>query len=465
MKKLLLATALWMPCHGQEFTIEKLQEALAADLAPFDEVEISPGGKITNLKIKFGESTAQVGEDLFDGFRFKCPAVPEKSDFVWYFNAPENWGNWYILPVTGKPEEAFKGWIEGDKVYEKYDEAGEDERLRILQTLKGKYFTEGTEYIIWFRKTEEGKSSDFRGTMAFVEKEEAWEHESIEEALHLKIASPEDQVAELSSRGGLILLDKEFFTPGYARGRIDSAFYSIRSTKKMQGGFFITTQIAVPPCDSDPKLSAIVAKHGAADFIRSGAEVAKVRMHAGGSPPDEDEKSTTRHYYDHFAFEVDSSAEDPKVRRVVTFGNDFSKLMAPDEGSSFVSMDTENLTLFHKDGKEVGRGYYFLESGKQPFFITEPPVGEYKAGDSILTAKGGGDWIWEQRFDDGQVARRFLLKDHQFEGKAEGFQPNGKPTYIANYHKGLLNGELIEFGKDGEEVSRRDFKEGKPVEE
>lgn len=460
MRSAILSLALLASCNGQELTIEELQGALAASAEAFDEVKLTADGKPAVFGIKLGEKPARIGKDVYDGFRFRCPELPEKADFVWYFNAPESWGQWYILPVEGKPEQAFKNWLNGDKLYEPHDKAGGKERLRVLQTLDGNYFTAGREYLMWFKQSAEAADSTLRGAAAFAETEDSWDHDAVEEALGLKPAAPEEQVAALSSRGGMILLDKEFFEPRYAAERIDSAFFSIRSTRRMAGGFFLTTQIAVPPCATTPSFAAIRKKHGEPDFTQDGAEEEKKRKHAGGTPVDEDEKGLTRHYYDYFAFEVETGAKDPEVLRVVTHGSDFSAVRPPAAGSSYASIGIENLIVFHRDGKEVGRAYFFLEGGKAPLFIKAPPAGEYRSGNQVLIAKGGGTWLWESRHPNGKLARRLPLKANRLHGKAEGFHENGKRRFTAEYAKGELDGEVVQFDELGKETSRDKFKDG-----
>ncbi len=454
---LILAAAV---CHAEDLNPEAIKEALVRQAASFQEFTLPGDGKTATFEVALGEKAAKLEDDLFDGFRFRCPELPEGTDFVWYFNAPQAWGNWYIFPVEGEPGQAFRNWLDGDKLYESFDQSGAKNRLRILQTLGGGYFKPGKEYIMWFRKTGDGEDNTLRGIAAYAKGDDSWDHDEIEKALKLKAAPVADQVAELKSRGGQILLDKDFFTPTYAASRIDSAFTSIRSTKRTSGGFFITMQIAVPPCATEPSLKAIIAKHGKPDFTRTGEEVAKVRKSAGGTPPDDDDVGTTNHYYDHFGFEVESSATDPKVLRVVTAGADFAELRPPEKGSSYARLDLENVVVFHKDGSEVGRAYYFLEGEKKPVFSKEPPPGEYTSGEDRLIGKGGGEWTWESRYRDGKIARRMPFKSNQLHGKAEGFHENGQPRFTAEYRKGVLDGELVQYNQAGREESRRTFKDG-----
>jgi hypothetical protein len=461
MRRVILAAFAAAACHADEMNPEVMKEALALQAEAFEEFSLPGDGKTATFEVKLGEKAAKMENELFDGFRFRCPELPEGTDFVWYFNAPRSWGNWYIFPVEGKPGQAFRNWLDGDKLYEPFDESGAKDRLRILQTLEGGYFESGREYIMWFRRTGDGGGDNtLRGIAVFAASEKSWDHDDIEKALKLKPAPAAAQVAELKSRGGEILLDKEFFHPAYAAGRIDSAFDSIRSTKRLSGGFFITMQISVPPCTTEPSLEAIAAKHGKPDFIRTGEELAKVRKAAGGSPPDADAIDTTIHYYDHFGFEVESGTADPKVLRVVTAGANFAELRPPEKGSSYARLDLENVVVFHKEGTEVGRAYYFLEGEKTPVFTKEPPSGEYTSGEDRLIGKGRGEWIWESRFKDGKIARRMPLKSNQLHGKAEGFHENGQPRFVAEYRKGILDGTLVQYNEAGKEVSRRTFKDG-----
>lgn len=466
MRHVFLAFSLLLPAMAEELTIDQLKDHLATDLEAFDEVSIPADGKPGSLSIRLGEKPVKIKEDVFDGFRFRCPELEEGKDFVWYFNAPKDWGNWYILPVEGKPGQAFKGWLDGDKLYTTFDKGPEKDRLRILQTLDGSYFKPGAEYIMWFRKTGESETGDLRGTAAFAKKDEddSWDHDALEKALALKEAPAAEQVEAMNSKGGRILLDKDFFDPGYAAERIDSMFTSVRRTKRLSGGFFITMQISVPPCSSEPRLSAIQKKYGPPDFVRSAAETDKVRKAVGGDGLDDDEKGITRHHYDYFAFETETGAKDPKVLRVSTLGADFATLKPEATGTSWGSIDIENLVVFHKDGKEVGRAYYFLEDDKKPVFITEPPPGEYRRGkDDVLIAKGKGEWLRESFFPDGKIARRVPFKDNRMHGKSEGFHENGKLKFTAEYRKGALDGELVQFDEAGKELGRREFKEGEPA--
>jgi hypothetical protein len=465
MRKAILSIFLILPLHAAEPDIKALKEALAAETQAFNEIKFQGVGLPVKFEVELGAKPVTFDGEIYDGFRFRCPDGVSGNDFVWYFNVPKSWGNWYILPVEGEPEKAFRSWMNGDKLYQNFDKSGEKDRQRILQTLDGAYFKPGAEYLMWFRKVGDEKSGKLAGTATFTGKKESWDHNGVEKALSLKPAPAEDQVAELHSRGGAILLDPRFFRRDYAEDRIDSAFFSIRSTQQMRSGYFITTQIFCPPCDTNPSLEEIIKQHGPPDFVRSGDERNLINKHTGDEPLDDDERSITRYHYDHFAFEVETGAKDPKVLRVGTFGCDFSDVRPTNSGSTFGSIGIENLTVFHRDGKEVGRAYYFLEGGKKPLFITVPPVGEYRSKNQVLIAEGGGKWKWENRLPEGGIARRIPLENDRFQGMAEGFHPDGKNSFKASYKDGELDGEAVQFDREGKETSRRKFKGGEAVKE
>ena len=357
MKQIPALLFLLFPVQAAEPDIEMLKDTLVANADSFDRLEIQADGSTTDFAVSLGTEAVELDGNTYDGFRFKCPEEIPGKDFVWYFNAPEHWGNWYIFAVEGKPGQAFRNWIDANKIYSPFDKSPEKKRLRILQTLGGGYFKPGGEYLMWFRKMGDGADTSLRGTAAFAGEREKWDHEDVEKALKLRPAPAEEQVTALGSRGGLILLDTRLFERNDAERRIESAFTSIRSTKQSSDGFFVTMQIAVPPCTTSPLLADIVREHGEPDFVRTSAEMQQVRQHAGGSPGDEDEAITSYHY-DYFAFETKTGAKNPKITRVRTFGCDFSDVAPPAKGSGYSSIGIENLTIFHRDGKEVGRAYY-----------------------------------------------------------------------------------------------------------
>ncbi|MDP0490396.1 MAG: hypothetical protein Q7Q71_05040 [Verrucomicrobiota bacterium JB023] len=160
----------------------------------FELIELRTVGKTTDFEVTLGKSvlTLETGEK-FDGFRFKTPEGSAKSDLVWYFNAPSNWANWYLCPVEGEFKPSFRTWLNADKLYEQFDQAGDENRTRILQKLDAGYFRSGEEYIMWFRQIESGNSK-LTGRIMLTDAREDWGHEEIENGLGLKAMATEIQI-------------------------------------------------------------------------------------------------------------------------------------------------------------------------------------------------------------------------------------------------------------------------------
>ena len=153
------------------------------------------------------------------------------------------------------------------------------------------------------------------------------------------------------------------------------------------------------------------------------------------------------------------------MSRVVAQADNFADLKPDEDGDSYGKISMENLTVFYSGGNEVGRAYFFMEGGKKPDFITEPPVGKYRRGGKVLQYLGDGAWLEENLFKSGETARTIRFKNHQMNGPAEGVYENGKPTFEANYKDGRLDGELVIYDEDGEVKKRELYKEGERVEE
>jgi len=449
--------------HGAEITQDILTKELRKNSKVFETLSITKVNVPIPFEIDLGSSSIIINDkDEFDGFRFKFPKDANDADLIWYFNAPENWGNWYILPLSGEIAGGFSSWLDADKVYKNYDNTGEKSRLRILQTLESDYFKKGQEYLIWFRKVKnKGSNNKLRGVICLAKKNEDWNYKNIEKSLKLKPKNAVCQVEALGSRGGKILLDKEMFDSDYANAQIDSVFCNLRNTQNLSGGFFITMEIAIPACRSNVSITEIIKKYGVADFIRTSKEEVKVIKHAGGEPKDEDSGSVTTYYYDYFGFEV--LADDPKkkVGRVVTHANNFSILTPRDEKAYFAKIRMKNLTVFHINKKEVGRLYYFQEDGKAPLIIKVPPIGVYRRENETLEYQGKGQWIWKSFFSDGTLARIIPFKNHRMNGIAKGYYRNGKKTFVASYKNGILDGNVVQYSEDGKERRHITFENGK----
>lgn len=458
--RILLLASYCTQATAAELTQELLQRTIQQNAAAFEKIEIAGEGKPASIEIKLGETTATADDLKFDGFRFIAPEVG-KRDFIWYFNVPNEWAHWYILPTEGEPARAFRDWLDADMVYEAVDDPREVNRKRVFQTLSGEYFEPGREYIVWFREVEATLKSKalIRAEISFSAKAEdgAWDVAALEKALELKPLPAKDQVEALDSRGGRILLDGRLFTRQYAENRIDDLFSTIRETRQMQGGFFITMQTAVPPCKTTPLFSEIRRTFGDPDFVRDDAERKKLGLEVEG------DESVTTHFYDHFGFEV---GPDDRVLRVVSQASDFSELIpevpAEAEGT-FGWIQMENLTVFHRGRKEVGRAYFFREQGKEPKFITVPPAGVYGRYNEELEFLGNGDWEERQFHRNGQIARKYRYENHKQSGEALGFWENGKPQFVATFKDGLLEGEVTTLSENGEKTKKM-YRAGELVE-
>lgn len=446
--------------------MDTLTKELQQNPQLFDEITIHDLNQPTDFQVELGKTTLVLPKgDEFDGFRFTAPKGSHNQDFIWYFNAPNEWGHWYISPVQGELKPAFQNWLNADKLYREVDGAPSDNRLRVLQTLGAGYFTDGNEYIIWFRHVEKGGGTKLTGCFIFDKIEKKNDYAKLEKTLQLRPQAAPAQVKSLKSRGGNILLDKAFFKSSYAANRIDSVFFSLRQTKRMKSGIFITMQITIPPCGTEPSYAQIRKKYGAADFIQTSAEADQVRKHAGGSLNEEDHNSVTTYYYDYFGFEVAAGDQTETVLGVVTHANNFSTLRNKSVDASYGQISMKNLTVLHKGDQEVGRLYYFLEGGKKPLCTLEPPVGKYHLGQKILEYLGNKKWLWITLHDDGSTARTVPFNQHLMNGKARGLHPNGKPSFIANYLNGVLDGKVIQYSEEGEITSESIFKKGQRIKE
>ncbi|MCB1278292.1 hypothetical protein [Prosthecobacter sp.] len=464
----LLAPIAMLAQEEVERTPETMIAGVRANLAAYEKIKLSGASSSASFKIKLGETTSSYkGGLVFDGFRITAPEDLEGRDFVWYFNAPGAWSTWYVVPVSGDVEDAFRNWLNADKIYQGLDVAGEKDRFRALQTLDGSYFKPGRDYIFWFQQNKETKDTELRVTLGFAAKpadDKEWGHAGVEKALKLKPAGAAQQVKELGSRGGRILLDQAFFSKGYAEGRIDDVFFNKRQTSWTRGGYFVTIEMSCPPCRTEPSLAKIRAKYGDADFVQSAEEHDKVYgSREGKGKPDKEDRVVT-HFYDYFGFEIDPNDPAETVLRVRTQANDFSKLQPPDADGHFAQIGMKNLTVFYKDKKEVGRMYFFTEGGKVPLLIQEPPVGQYRNEDEVLDYQGGGRWLLLD-MEDHQVVRRIPFANHRMEGLAEGFYSDGSPSFKASYKAGELHGEAVQYSEEGKVVKRQRFRDGEPVDE
>ena len=472
----ILSLTITLPCSAQdgseddEKAKQKMAEGVRKNLAAYDTVEGSLEAGPVTVRTRLGESVSDAGEgEVYDGIRFTAPKDLKGKDFVWYFNAPTAWASWYIVPVKGDFEGGFQNWIDADCLYSELDQAEDKDRQRTLQSLEGSYFESGREYVLWFRRADRdaGQNLEVRAVLAFAPlpaDEKKWDADSIEDALKLKRATAADQVKFLNSRGGRAMLDKELFDPSDAKGRIDDVISAIRTTSRTRGGFFVTMEMACPPCKKSPKMEEVIARHGPPDCVITSAERMRVRKHGRDEPVDEEDENLVQHFYDYFAFETESGDSEGRVQRVRTHASNFGMLSTPEKGGHVRAVGMKNLNVFYQDRKEVGRMYFFMEGPKNPLVIQEPPVGKYEMNEnSMLNYEGGGKWQWLSLKGD-KVVRRIPLENHMLHGMGEGFYDNGKPSFRAPYEKGQLHGEVIEMNDEGVVTSRRMFRDGKRIE-
>lgn len=441
-----------------EVDVQKLLvEGVQTRTEIFEKIEISQADKATFFNISLGKSELEITEEaIFDGFRFIAPEGAENMDFIWYFTAPRGWQGWYLCPVVGEFKRSFQGWYDADKVYRDLDGDDFEQRLRILQSLPAGYFESGKEYVLWFSRQGEAVKESVRGALQFVPTQESWSHQEIEESLGLQPQKLIKQVEALKSRGGEILLDSEFFTPDYARGRIDSVFFSRRQTRQFRGGFFITMKIGVPNCTSEPSLVEIEKRYGKADFVQTARETKELTEYQGGEEDEDLDEAVTTYYFDYFGFEV----KEGKVVRVQSQASDFGSLREEAE-DSFGVLSMKNLTTFYREKKEVGRLYYFRERDKQVLMVNEPPRGKYRSKNTLLEYQGDNSWVETKFYSDDRVASIASYRANLLSGASTGFYQTGEKKYEANYQGGQLHGKVTEYLEDGTVNRVREFRDGK----
>lgn len=465
MKTLLLVWILAVAgsASGQENENSAMVKAFLKGRASLDELAFGEGMGSEMLTVELGESVIKHDGGTYDGLVFKVPKNAEGLDFVWYFNAPQEWASWYILALGEEPKQGFRNWLNAEMAFEGFDLAGESGRLRALQTLEADYFEPGKEYVLWFKRMDDTRNRDLRLKAAFVAagKDDEWSGKGIEKALGLKRQSNAGQIAYLGSLGGKILLDPQFFDAAYAELRIDSLFLSMREQRRMEGGFFMQLKTSVPPCYTNPKLADIIAKHGEPDFVRTGKEESLLRENDKAG---DGEEAVVKYYYDYFGFVVDEGDKDRVVRLVEVQANDFSSLRPKtEERATFGRLEFENLTVFHFDGDEVGRVYLFDEGDEEPLVIKAPPVGKYMNGSVTIDFRGDGVWSMEGLSSKGEKIYSKHYRRNLLEGGSEVYHPNGKIRYRLSYRKGLPHGKFTEFDDKGEVVREAVYEDGEPV--
>lgn len=448
--------------------MEAFRVAIQAAAADYDPIVIDAAdpGTAVDFAGTVGDLIVRNPKDpgtAYDGFSFTFPAAAAGRDLVWYVNAPQAWGGWYIVPAEGELRQGFRNWLQADRLFAGIDSAAETDRFRFLQTLDADYFVPGERYILWFSSRVEGEPEpgELRGRIAFAEPQEEWSPTAVAAALGLEEASAEEQITALDSRGGRALLEPGWFDRGYAERQIDAMLDARRDMVRMRGGMFIKMEVAVPPCRRSPTMATITERFGPPDFARSPSERSAAW---GGEAPDGDDELVILHY-DHFGFEVRADDRQGKVLRVHALPTDYRVLAPPaaDAEPGFAWLATDNLMVFHRDGAECGRIYYFLEAGKDPVVITQPPPGTYRSGDTVLEHLGLGAWTQEDRRADGTLARRMPLSDNRYHGDAEWFHGDGTVSMRLPFRLGKPHGEAVRYDEAGEVIDRTNYRDGERV--
>ena len=152
------------------------------------------------------------------------------------------------------------------------------------------------------------------------------------------------------------------------------------------------------------------------------------------------------------------------VTRVVSQASDFSQLRGEEE-KSFGHLSMKNLTTFYHGDEEVGRMHYFREGAKEVLLTKEPPIGSYRRGAVSLEYLGDGKWKEKTFYQDQSLARELQYERHLLSGVSKGFYEDGGKKFEASYRAGVLDGKVIEYGKDGAVERSLLFEAGKAIEQ
>ena len=395
--------------------------------------------------------------------RFQVPKTPQ-LDMVWAFTLPSAWENWYIMPVTGKGE-GFKNWLDADRAYETLPTP--DGQTLKLQTLEADRLKPGQEYLLWFMTSDATAPAVLRGMIHFAPKsgdvKKAWDHDAIEKTLHLKTADAPEQASFLKSRGALALLDKRFFEPKYAEGRIKSVLSDIRATSEANG-YFVTMRTSIPNCRTSPSLIEIQKTHGEPDIVIPFAErkVLDPKLEA-------DDRDQALACYDYLTFVYNEKDPLKTVLRVETGAYNLAGVRPEQDGLTFTDLPTPNLNLrlFYRDRQELARIAHWGEpeakllSGTLPAATFERPA--RRDSRERLVSDGSGNWTYQWQTAEGAPIRTAELKNHIYHGPLVDFYPDEKRRSEAPYIKGKLSGTAKQWDQAGKLVREREYKDGEPV--
>ncbi|MEO0795409.1 MAG: hypothetical protein AAFX93_09615 [Verrucomicrobiota bacterium] len=447
-------------------------KAIPENTDKFEEIDIVEVSKLVDFEITLGETVMAVDGQQFDGFRFTAPPESDQLDLIWYFNVATNWSNWYLTPVEDTSKNSFKNWLNVIRLYDKFDQVQEPDRVRALQSLEKGYFVPGEEYVMWFRQRGEAEDNSLRGRIGFgqLPEDENWDFDNYEEQLALTPQPAAAQVEELGSRGGEIILDQTFFKPSEAEGIIDQLFFAIEMTSRYRGGYFVTVE-STSCLVSHPNFAEIRAKYGDPDFTVSSAESVAKHNHnpyphrEDPREPEVDDAHTITYFYDYFGFVVDADDPEGALIDIRAQASNYAKLRQSTEGKSFGAVGMQNLMAFYDHGTEVGRIYYFNEGSKMPMIIQEPPVGRYQLGLDFLEYLGDGQWRVTSETSGDKLAHDISFRDHRRNGDATWYYENGQPRGIGQYEDGVLHGAFKIYNENGELTETRRYEKGKHIQD
>ena len=435
--------------YAQELTPEKLTWRIQDRLEYFPQKIEPESDETVYFKDQLGEKSLKIeDEHIFEGFQITAPKDLGNRDFVWYFNAPNAWGKWYILPKKGEYKPGFKNFSSGDLIYKEIDKVDDEGRYRIFQSLDNSYFEPGETYVIWFKRLEQTELDEVRGAFGFYELpktniETGWAIPQIEESLKLQPYSPAVQAKQLDSKGCEILLDEDFFDRDYAERRIKDIFFTIRNQSSM-----IQFQVQVPPCDTSPSIQKIFQKYGPPDYYLSREAASLLGL--------DDLTHTGIYYYDFVGFKVKNGV----VINTVVQSIPYRKVLKG-QGLEFLKFPIHGTIIFYKDGKQIGEIHRFAQIYEKSIHIKSPEVGIYKGINSEVTYNESGDYIYKTMYLDGKVKQEMAIQNSYLNGDAYGFYPDGSTSYHIQYKDGLLHGSFKQYDQKGNIVQEFNFEEGK----
>ena len=468
---LLAALCFILRLSGQDEDVPEpyrsLLPRLQARATEFPLVAVGSGEKRTEVATITLTKTPVLFEsgEAFDAIRFRAPAE-RGLDLVWAFTITETWMHWYIVPATGKPTAGFKNWLNGDRAYTKL--GGSVKNPVILQTLAADALEPGREYLLWFsqkKHTPAPVTLKLKIHFAAPAQDKGWDNEAIETVLQLKPAPALEQVAYFDSRGGRILTDPALFHPDDAESHVEHFLYTRRSTAAAGGGFYVTTEIACPPCRKTPKLSEIIARFGEPDCVLTAADYNAARGNGDGEPAVSD-----RSYYDYFVFETYPADPTGRVQRVSSqyFNTASGKPLAGSLTWADLTMAAMDYKIFYKDGREIGR-FVGWSTPDARLLRGKLPAGVYKtaydngAPQETMTYDGKGVWAYKSFYRAGPVYRTVSYNNGLLEGALTDFFEDGRTRAEASYEKGRLHGRLSVWTPDGTLARDQVFEHGRLV--